>query len=112
MMINLSANSAKFYNVCIHEFELLNNLKQAGPVPREELFIDYRAVSVPFLLAAQLVGGVLVSIFNQIELTGENVHSIPDKQVLQAELLVPGPPQKYALVFNVKLEINNSSLFQ
>lgn len=57
----------------------------------------------PFLLAAELVCRVVVSVVHQAELPREHVHSVPDKKVVGLEAVVSRPPQEYSLVLHIKL---------
>lgn len=68
-----------------------------GPGPHTSFTIT------PFLLAAELVCRVVVSVVHQAELPREHVHSVPDKQVVGLEAVVSRPPQKYSLVLHIKL---------
>lgn len=60
---------------------------------------------IPFLFAAKLVSRVLISVFNQIKLTCQHVYSIPNEKVLLMKVITFGPPQKYSLVLNIKLQM-------
>lgn len=47
---------------------------------------------VPLLLTAHFVGRVLVPITNEVQLTGEDVYSVANKQILWMEAVVLSPP--------------------
>lgn len=65
---------------------------------------------IPFFFAAKLVCCVLIPIVNQVKLSGEHIHSIPNEQVLWIEVVIFGPSQKYSLVFYIKLQIKTNTL--
>lgn len=72
--------------------------------------LSHNLHNLPFFFAAKLVCCVLVSIVNQVKLSREHIHSIPNEQVLWMEVVIFGPSQKYSLVFYIKLQIETNTL--
>ncbi len=60
-------------------------------------------IKVPLLLTAQFVGCVLIPVTCEVQLTGKDVHSVTNKQILCMKLIKLGPAQEDALVLHIKL---------
>lgn len=58
---------------------------------------------VPLLLTAQFVGCVLIPVTCEVQLTGKDVYSVANKQILWMKLIKLGPAQEGALVLHIKL---------
>ena len=58
---------------------------------------------LPLFLAAKFVASILVPIVNEVELSREDIYTVPHKKILWMEIVILGPPQKGTLVLHIKL---------